>query len=90
MDKSENGEVLFSDGYCTCVVGLGAHCGHVCGLLLQLADYKMNGVKAIPQDVAKTSLKVMSMITLIINFEMAQVIDLDVRWFVISYTLSLL
>ena len=42
---------------CSCKVGLGGHCGHVCGVLYQLAHFKMQGIKAIPVDVAKTSLK---------------------------------
>ena len=49
--------VVIQNATCTCKVGLGGHCGHVCGVLYQLAHYKMQGIRAIPVDVAKTSLK---------------------------------
>ena len=41
--------------YCTCPIGLSGACGHVIGALYQLAEYKKLGLKAIPEDVAKTS-----------------------------------
>ena len=48
--------VMISEAFCTCVKGKSQSCGHVVGLLYQIAAYKMSGRKAIPQDVAKTSL----------------------------------
>ena len=56
--KKREDSVSFFDAKCTCKVGLGGHCGHICGLLYQLAEYKIRDVKAIPVDVAKTSLKI--------------------------------
>lgn len=41
---------------CTCPIGSGQRCGHVCGLLYQIAKYKMLGLRVIPEDIAKTSL----------------------------------
>ena len=48
---------VFKNGTCSCKVGLSGHCGHLCGLLYQIADFKLRGVKALPTDVAKTSVK---------------------------------
>ena len=54
--RKRDEEELVQSASCTCKVGLGGHCGHVCAVLYQLAHYKMQGLKAIPTDVAKTSL----------------------------------
>ena len=40
---------------CSCPIGISGACGHVTGLLYQLAKYKILGVKALPEDIAKTS-----------------------------------
>lgn len=40
---------------CSCVIGLSGACGHIVGLLYQLAKYKILGQKALPEDIAKTS-----------------------------------
>jgi len=44
-----------SKAQCTCPIGLGEACGHITGVLYQLAKYKMLGTASIPEDVAKTS-----------------------------------
>ncbi len=41
---------------CSCPKGKGQGCGHVTGLLYQLANYKMLKMAAVPEDVVKTSL----------------------------------
>ena len=41
---------------CTCAKGLAGGCGHIAGVLYQIASYKMLKMIAIPQDAAKTSL----------------------------------
>lgn len=43
-------------GRCTCTIGQGGSCGHLIGLLYTIAHYKMLQLKAVPQDIAKTSL----------------------------------
>jgi len=53
--KGDEAELVRSAS-CTCKVGLGGHCGHVCAALYHLAHNKMQGMKAIPEDVVKTSL----------------------------------
>ncbi|KAK2156670.1 hypothetical protein LSH36_207g00044 [Paralvinella palmiformis] len=40
---------------CSCAKGVGGSCGHVAGLLYQVAKIKMMKLRAIPEDVAKTS-----------------------------------
>ena len=39
---------------CSCPIGLSEGCGHISGLLYQLAQYKILGLKAMPEDIAKT------------------------------------
>lgn len=41
---------------CSCTIGLSESCGHIIGLLYQLAHYKTMKYTLIPADVAKTSL----------------------------------
>ena len=41
--------------WCNCPIGLTGACGHIVGLLYQLAKYKMLNAKALPEDIAKTS-----------------------------------
>ena len=48
--------LLIKQGGCSCAKGLGEGCGHVAALLYQLADFKARGLKAVPSDVAKTSI----------------------------------
>lgn len=52
-DGSENPAI--ASAHCTCPVGLTMSCGHIIGLLYQLASYKSLGLKALPEDIAKTS-----------------------------------
>ena len=40
---------------CDCPIGLSGKCGHVAGLMYQIANYKTLGLKALPEDIAKTS-----------------------------------
>ena len=40
---------------CSCAKGEGQACGHVTGLLYQVANYKILKLAAVPEDVAKTS-----------------------------------
>ena len=40
---------------CSCAKGIGQACGHVTGLLYQLANFKLLKLSAVPEDVAKTS-----------------------------------
>ncbi|KXJ17593.1 hypothetical protein AC249_AIPGENE24412 [Exaiptasia diaphana] len=47
-------EVL--EAVCSCSIGLAGACGHIIGVLFQLADYKMKEIKSIPIDIAKTSM----------------------------------
>lgn len=49
-------ELYIEDATGTCAKGLGGACGHVIALLYQLVHYKGQGLRAIPVDVAKTSL----------------------------------
>lgn len=53
---STNGETAVILASCTCPIGLSGACGHVTGMLYQLASYKNLGQKAFPEDVASTSL----------------------------------
>lgn len=55
LSISETDDIILSIT-CSCVKGQSEACGHAIGLLYQLAQYKMEGRKAIPQDVAKTSI----------------------------------
>ena len=41
---------------CSCAIGTSGSCGHIAGLLYTLAHMKTTGMKAVPTDVAKTSL----------------------------------
>ncbi|XP_045178965.2 uncharacterized protein LOC123538734 [Mercenaria mercenaria] len=41
---------------CVCAIGAMGCCGHIAGLLYQLAQYKMLGNKALPEQLAKTAL----------------------------------
>ena len=41
---------------CSCKIGQGEACGHVVGLLYNLAKLKKDKCKALPEDIAKTSL----------------------------------
>ena len=43
-------------GACSCAIGSSGCCGHIIGLLYQLADYKARNLKAIPDPVPCTSL----------------------------------
>ena len=40
---------------CSCPIWISGACGHITGLLYQLAKYKILGAKALPEDIAKTS-----------------------------------
>jgi hypothetical protein len=40
---------------CSCPIGLSEACGHITGLLYQLAKNKVLSLKALPEDAAKTS-----------------------------------
>jgi hypothetical protein len=40
---------------CSCPIGLSEACGYITGLLYQLVKYKVLNLKALPEDVAKTS-----------------------------------
>ena len=46
---------LVTKSHCTCKIGLSGACGHITGVLYQFAKYKLQGLKAIPVDIAKTS-----------------------------------
>ena len=52
----KNKEVVVSSVKCGCAIGLNASCGHITGLLYQLAKFKLLDLKALPEDVAKASL----------------------------------
>lgn len=41
---------------CSCAIGMSGRCGHICGLLYQLAHFKMTKTDFVPEDVAKTQL----------------------------------
>lgn len=41
---------------CSCAIGSTGSCGHIVGLLYSLAHMKVSTLKAIPTDVANTSL----------------------------------
>jgi hypothetical protein len=40
---------------CSCPVGFSEACGHITGLLYQIAKYKALNLRTLPEDVAKTS-----------------------------------
>uniref|UniRef100_A0A8W8NUK7 SWIM-type domain-containing protein n=1 Tax=Magallana gigas TaxID=29159 RepID=A0A8W8NUK7_MAGGI len=44
------------DSKCSCAIGTSGSCGHIVGLLYSLAHMKASNLKAVPTDVAKTSL----------------------------------
>ena len=46
---------IVTKSHCTCKIGLSGACGHTAGVLYQFAKYKLQGLKAIPVDIAKTS-----------------------------------
>ena len=46
---------IVTRSHCTCKIGLSGACGHITGVLYQFAKYKLQGLKAIPVDIAKTS-----------------------------------
>ena len=48
-----NGEV--QQGYCTCPAGLSGYCNHVMALLLEVADYSLNQLKSVPEEITCTS-----------------------------------
>ena len=46
---------IVTKSHCSCKIGLLGACGHTAGVLYQFAKYKLQGLKAIPVDIAKTS-----------------------------------
>ena len=34
---------------CSCAIGMGEGCGHLCGLLYQIAHFKLKGQEFIPE-----------------------------------------
>jgi hypothetical protein len=40
---------------CSCPGGFSEACGHITGLLYQIAKYKVLNLRTLPEDVAKTS-----------------------------------
>ncbi|XP_062581922.1 uncharacterized protein LOC134243706 [Saccostrea cucullata] len=44
------------DSKCSCAVGRSGSCGHIVGVLYSIAHMKASNLKAVPTDVAKTSL----------------------------------
>lgn len=50
------GSAAIEKATCSCPIGQTGACGHVVGLLYQLAKYKMLETRALPEDIAKTSL----------------------------------
>lgn len=55
MFEKEKTPVSIKSANCTCPIGTSASCGHITGLLYQLAKYKILGLRALPEDIAKTS-----------------------------------
>ncbi|KAJ8307894.1 hypothetical protein KUTeg_014541 [Tegillarca granosa] len=53
--EKEKTPVSIKSANCTCPIGTSASCGHITGLLYQLAKYKILGLRALPEDIAKTS-----------------------------------
>ena len=51
---AEDTTVILAD--CTCPIGSSGACGHITGALYQIANYKQLGKKALPEDIASTSL----------------------------------
>ena len=51
---AEDTSVILAD--CTCPIGSSGACGHITGALYQIANYKQLGKKALPEDIASTSL----------------------------------
>ena len=56
MISKENDQVKVQNASCTCAKGQGKGCGHIVALLYQIASYKARGLRALPEDAAKTSL----------------------------------
>ncbi|XP_025079814.1 uncharacterized protein LOC112555598 [Pomacea canaliculata] len=56
LEVSISATKAISNGCCTCANGQSGHCGHIVGLLYQLAHFKITGANYIPEDAAKTSL----------------------------------
>ena len=52
----ENSGPVVKSARCKCAIGLNASCGHITGLLYQLANFNTLYIKALPEDIAKTSL----------------------------------
>ena len=52
----ENCGPVVTSARCECAIGMNASCRHITGLLYQLANFKTLGIKALPEDIAKTSL----------------------------------
>ena len=52
----ENNGLVVKCARCECAIRLNASCGHITGLLYQLEKFKTLGIKALPEDIAKTSL----------------------------------
>ena len=52
---TKDGQPSVTSSNCTCKIGLTGACGHTTGVLYQFAKYKLQGLKAIPVDIAKTS-----------------------------------
>ena len=52
----ENSGPVVKSARCECAISLNASCGHITGLLYQLANFKTFGIKALPEDIAKTPL----------------------------------
>ena len=42
-------------GHCSCPAGLSGYCNHVMALLLEIADYSLNELKYVPEEIACTS-----------------------------------
>ena len=42
-------------GHCSCPAGLSGYCNHVMALLLEIADYSLNELKRVPEEIACTS-----------------------------------
>ena len=41
-------------GNCSCPTGLSGYCNHVMALVLDFADYSLNGLKSVPEEIACT------------------------------------
>ena len=49
----ETGNVI--DAVCSCPAGLSGYCNHVMALLIELADYSLNQLNEVPEEIACTS-----------------------------------